>query len=74
MPAWASVVLLPAANLALALVLSAVVVLLVGEIPQFPLIREAVRAFDIPCLEQAGFEADDLIATYARQACEVGAR
>ncbi len=37
-------------------------------IPQFPLIREAVRAFDIPCLEQAGFEADDLIATYARQA------
>ena len=35
-------------------------------IPQFPLIREAVRAFDIPCLEQAGFEADDLIATYAR--------
>ena len=39
-------------------------------IPQFPLIREAVRAFDIPCLEQAGFEADDLIATYARLACE----
>ena len=35
-------------------------------IPQFPLIREAVKAFDIPCLEQAGFEADDLIATYAR--------
>jgi DNA polymerase-1 len=42
-------------------------------IPQFPLIREAVRAFDIPCLEQAGFEADDLIATYARLACEAGA-
>jgi DNA polymerase-1 len=42
-------------------------------IPQFPLIREAVRAFDIPCLEQAGFEADDLIATYVRQACELGA-
>ena len=42
-------------------------------IPQFPLIREAVRAFDIPCLEQAGYEADDLIATYARQACEAGA-
>src|SRR6201985_3490856 len=37
-------------------------------IPQFPLIREAVRAFDLPCLEQAGFEADDLIATYAREA------
>jgi DNA polymerase-1 len=42
-------------------------------IPQFPLVREAVRAFDIPCLEQAGFEADDLIATYARLACEAQA-
>jgi DNA polymerase I len=41
--------------------------------PQFPLIREAVRAFDLPCLEQVGFEADDLIATYVRQACEAGA-
>src|SRR3954453_1389898 len=42
-------------------------------IPQFPLIREAVRAFDLPCLEQSGFEADDLIATYVRIACERGA-
>src|SRR3954452_16932556 len=42
-------------------------------VPQFPLIREAVRAFDLPCLEQAGFEADDLIATYVRIACERGA-
>src|SRR6202047_1857787 len=42
-------------------------------IPQFPLIREAVRAFDLPCLEQVGFEADDLIATYVREACEAGA-
>ncbi len=42
-------------------------------IPQFPLIREAVRAFEIPCLEQAGFEADDLIATYARLASEAKA-
>jgi DNA polymerase I len=42
-------------------------------IPQFPLIREAVHAFEIPCLEQAGFEADDLIATYARLACEAKA-
>jgi DNA polymerase-1 len=41
--------------------------------PQFPLIREAVRAFDLPCLEQQGFEADDLIATYVREACEAGA-
>jgi DNA polymerase-1 len=41
--------------------------------PQFPLIREAVKAFDLPCLEQKGFEADDLIATYVREACEAGA-
>src|SRR5205085_4448445 len=42
-------------------------------IPQFSLIREAVHAFDLPCLEQAGFEADDLIATYVREACAIGA-
>jgi DNA polymerase-1 len=42
-------------------------------IPQFAFIRAAVRAFDLPCLEQAGFEADDLIATYVRQACDAGA-
>ena len=41
--------------------------------PQFGLIREATRAFDIPAVEQKGFEADDLIATYARQAREAGA-
>src|ERR1700691_4597351 len=41
--------------------------------PQFKYIREAVQAFDLPCLEQDGFEADDLIATYVRQACEAGA-
>src|ERR1700686_2213723 len=41
--------------------------------PQFGLIREAVLAFDLPCLEQKGFEADDLIATYVRQANEAGA-
>jgi DNA polymerase-1 len=41
--------------------------------PQFPLIRDAVMAFDLPCLEQAGFEADDLIATYVREASEAGA-
>src|SRR6516165_8597931 len=41
--------------------------------PQFPLIREAVRAFDLPCIEMQGYEADDLIATYSRQACEAGA-
>jgi DNA polymerase-1 len=42
-------------------------------IPQFGLIRAAVRAFDLPCLEQIGYEADDLIATYVREACEAGA-
>src|SRR5215217_6824105 len=42
-------------------------------IPQFAFIREAVRAFDLPCLEQAGYEADDLIATYVREACEASA-
>jgi DNA polymerase-1 len=34
-------------------------------IPQFGLIRQATRAFDLPCIEMEGFEADDLIATYA---------
>ena len=43
-------------------------------IPQFKFIREAVHAFDLPCLEQSGFEADDLIATYARFASEAGAK
>ncbi len=42
-------------------------------VPQFRFIREAVRAFDLPCLEQVGFEADDLIATYVREASELGA-
>ena len=39
-------------------------------IPQFPLIRDAVRAFGLPSIEMEGFEADDIIATYARQARE----
>jgi DNA polymerase I len=41
-------------------------------VPQFGLIRQATRAFDLPCIEMEGFEADDLIATYARLACEAG--
>jgi DNA polymerase-1 len=41
-------------------------------IPQFGLIREATRAFGLPCIEMEGFEADDLIATYARLARETG--
>ena len=43
-------------------------------VPQFALIREATKAFDLPCIEMEGYEADDLIATYARQAAEAGAR
>ena len=41
--------------------------------PQFPLVREAAVAFHTHALEQEGYEADDLIATYARQAVETGA-
>lgn len=41
-------------------------------VPQFALIREATEAFSLPCLEMSGFEADDLIATYARAARERG--
>jgi DNA polymerase-1 len=41
-------------------------------VPQFPLIREAVEAFSLPSLELEGYEADDLIATYARLAKERG--
>ena len=43
-------------------------------IPQFPLTRDAVRAFGVACVEKPGFEADDLIATYARIAREAGVR
>ena len=41
-------------------------------IPQFPLIREATEAFGLPSIDMEGFEADDLIATYARLARERG--
>src|SRR6516165_5060026 len=41
--------------------------------PQFPLIRDAVRAFDLPSIEMLGYEADDLIATYVREARAAGA-
>src|SRR4249919_3581878 len=34
-------------------------------VPQFPLVREATRAFGVPCLELGGYEADDIIAAYA---------
>ncbi len=41
-------------------------------IPQFPLIREATRAFSLPCIEEEGFEADDIIATYTCRAVAAG--
>lgn len=41
--------------------------------PQFGLIRQAVAAFNVPSIEQEGFEADDLIATYTKQAVAAGA-
>jgi DNA polymerase-1 len=41
-------------------------------VPQFPLIRDATRAFSLPCIEEAGLEADDLIASYAREAQRMG--
>ena len=40
--------------------------------PQFPLTREATRAFNVACLEMENYEADDIIATLARQATEAG--
>lgn len=42
--------------------------------PQMPLTRDATRAFNLACIEMEGFEADDIIATYARQAREAGGR
>src|SRR6185503_8377785 len=41
-------------------------------VPQFPLIRDATRAFSIPCIEQDGLEADDIIACYAKAALAEG--
>jgi DNA polymerase-1 len=41
-------------------------------VPQFPLIREATRAFSLPCIEEEGLEADDIIACYAKAALAVG--
>ena len=40
--------------------------------PQFALVRDATRAFNVPCIEMEGFEADDLIATYATQVEALG--
>ncbi|MFC3067993.1 DNA polymerase I [Phenylobacterium soli] len=41
-------------------------------VPQFPLVREATKAFGVPCLELPGYEADDLIAAYACKVRDMG--
>ncbi len=41
--------------------------------PQFSLIRQATKAFNVSCIEMKNFEADDLIATYTKQAVAAGA-
>jgi DNA polymerase-1 len=43
-------------------------------VPQFALVREATLAFGVPAIELADWEADDLIASYAREVCEMGGR
>ncbi len=43
-------------------------------VPQFEIVREATRAYGLPALELPGYEADDLIATYARMGREAGAK
>ncbi len=42
-------------------------------IPQFQLVRDATKAMNVPAIDMDGYEADDLIATYARQAAEADA-
>jgi DNA polymerase-1 len=41
-------------------------------VPQFPLIRDATRAFSLPCIEEEGLEADDIIACYSMAALAAG--
>src|SRR5580704_16776279 len=41
-------------------------------VPQFPLVRDATRAFGVPCIELPGYEADDLIAAYACKVRDAG--
>jgi len=43
-------------------------------VPQFEYIRKAVQAFNLPSIEQLNYEADDLIATYAKQIINLGAK
>ncbi|MBL6857403.1 MAG: DNA polymerase I [Pelagibacteraceae bacterium] len=42
--------------------------------PQFEYIRKAVKAFNLPSIELINYEADDLIATYAKQIIDAGAK
>ncbi|WP_419807959.1 DNA polymerase I [Sphingomonas sp.] len=41
-------------------------------VPQFPMIRDATRAFSLPCIEEEGLEADDIIACYTKAALAQG--
>lgn len=41
-------------------------------VPQFPMIRDATRAFSLPCIETEGLEADDIIACYTNAALAQG--
>ncbi|AOH83555.1 DNA polymerase I [Sphingomonas panacis] len=41
-------------------------------VPQFPMIRDATRAFSLPCIEEEGLEADDIIAGYTKAALAQG--
>src|SRR3546814_16280379 len=41
-------------------------------VPQFPMIRDATRAFSLPCIEESGFEADGIIASYTKAAVAQG--
>ena len=43
-------------------------------VPQFEYIRKAVKAFSLPSIELINYEADDLIATYAKQIVDAGAK
>ena len=43
-------------------------------VPQFEFIRKSVKAFNLPSIELINYEADDLIATYAKQIVKAGAK
>ena len=42
--------------------------------PQFEYIRKSVKAFNLPSIELINYEADDLLATYAKKITEAGAK